>query len=235
MPRFDVAVFCYPPHQSHLAPLLDSIEQHISGYDAIRIVWDDCNQPAGDCSTYEVVPHSSWPWTDRLWAHGWIRQQILKLQCYHFSDADYTWVVDADTLVCKSFDLFDPSGRPYLRYQNQAINSDLGCYDFMQQYFGIKSVHPTIIANGGGNCVFDHAVLKLMHEYCVAHNGGDLADVLHGLMVPYTDQDLNQWRGYPFSEFETYGNWVHQNCADRAVPAEPNWSLVDNSQDIRVY
>lgn len=236
MPEFDIAIFCYPDHKHHVSELVDSIVRYMPGYRTIRIIWDDCNVQEFEFKNYEVVPHSAWPWTAKLWAHGWIRQQILKLNCWQFSDADYTWVVDSDIRICKSHYLFDVQTQlPFLRYQPHDINPELGCYRFMQQYFGIDSVHPKIIANGGGNCVFDHEVLQSMDQYCRAHNGGSLTDVLHQLMSQYSDQELNQWRGYPFSEFETYGNWVHQNCKDRIVTALPNWSLQSDDQDIRVF
>ena len=236
MPGFDIAVFSYPDHAHHVAPLIRSIQAHVPGYNQIRIIWDDCNIQQFEFEDIPVIKHSDWHWSQKLWAHGWIRQQILKLRCHEFSHADYTWVVDSDIRICRAFDLFDPDAElPYLRYQPTPIDADQGCYRFMQQYFGIKSVHDNIIANGGGNCVFDHEVLHSMDQYCRAHNGGSLTDVLHQLMSQFSDQELNQWRGYPFSEFETYGNWVHQNCADRVIPALPNWSLHNNDQDIRVF
>jgi hypothetical protein len=230
-PGFDVAIFCYPPHRHHLENLINSIHKYVSGYNKIRIIYDDSSQ-FDDSSVapftfenYEVKLHSSIPWSSTLWDNGWIRQQILKLQCHQFSNENFTWVVDSDILIYKTLNLFDPeSALPYLRYQTYDVDPAHGCYEFMQRYFGIRSVHPKVIANGAGNCIFDHRVLAEMHDYCKTHNGMCLIDLLESLMSQHTQQQLDQWRGYPFSEFETYGNWVHQNCSNRAIPATQNWA-----------
>lgn len=232
MPDYSIALFSYNKDQENLVSILSDIKKYVFGQFETILVWDDYanwkpidfDQIKKDSDfDFRVIKQSEiYDWPESIIRWGWLKQQLAKLLCYTYSRTDYTWICDGDLRLQGPIELFSPNGKPYLRFTNDPIRPHDGYYKFMKDFLGINEPYPTIIANGGGTCVFDHYIVKSLFDDCLKRNNCTLADCINSIIHP-DGPDSNTSNLFPFSEFETYGNYALINYPDRFEKGEENW------------
>jgi hypothetical protein len=223
MPNIDVAFFSYPGHENLLDYGLRSVRANFPYQGQLFLVWDDNVKAQPDNLAelqikYQVtfIPHSQltgWPWPESIVKWGWVKQQIAKMLCYTYSTAEYIWMCDGDVILTGDPELFANNGKPYLRYnQDIPIQREFswGYYAFLEKYFGITEPHPCTWV--GSTCLFNNRIIKEIVERC------DLIESVDRALLDST----NRW---PFSEFETYGNYCYHFKQEQFEVAEANWNF----------
>ena len=223
---FDIAFFSFNRDQDLLIPGLKSVIKNVPDYNEIILVWDDYirERPVDFDQLQEdiqhklrVIKHSelySWPNSIGQW--GWIKQQLAKLLCFNYSQADYTWICDGDVLITGDPELFY-NGMPCLRYDSHQLQER--CYvPFMEKYFGLAQqfTHSFV----GSTALFDNKICREMWEHCVSTHGKSLVDCVKEFI------DSNPSNQHPFSEFATYGNYCYTHYRDKFFVATHNWNYV---------
>ena len=232
-PDFTVAVFSFQRHLHWLVDNLRSVQDHVTGYKEIVLVWDDYYRE-GSVDFDEIRRHSAcdfrlvlqsqiYPWPTSIGEWGWVKQQLAKLLCHTYSDTAYTWILDGDCVLSAPVQLFAPSGRPYIHRTYQNINESNGYYNFMRHFFGIEPL-PKKLANGGGSCMFDTLIIERLWTVCQEHNQNNLVDCVNSVINP-GGPGQNSHNLWPFSEFETYANFAATFYANRFEWANPNWTI----------
>lgn len=215
---YSIAIFSFNKHQDLLPYALKSIKKNAHGYEEIVVVWDDFlrerevdfNEIRNSTGVdFRVVKHTElYDWPDRIGRWGWIKQQLAKLLCYQYINSDYTWIFDGDVLLTGDPELFDESGKPYLRYDpDETICADF--IPFMEKYLGFTNFYTQTWV--GSTALFDHKIVKsLWQSNDLIHQVNDMLTV-----GGYTET--------PFSEFEIYGNYAYNNFGDSVTIAPSNW------------
>lgn len=136
---------------------------------------------------------------------GWYFQQFLKMGFALSSYAkDYYLVWDADTLPTSPLRFFDEEGRALL---TQKTEYHCPYFDTMQRLIGLdKSVDFSFIAE---HMVFETSIMRSLIDK-IAQNGG-------GIWWKNIINATNPDEGLSFSEFETYGTYVHNLYRDRVA------------------
>lgn len=223
-----------------LIPGLKSIIKHVPEYNEIILVWDDFSRkrPVNFDQLQEQLNHpirevahsELYDWPSSIVNWGWIRQQLAKMLCWTYSDAEYTWICDGDVLVTGNPELFYQD-RPVLRTDQIPLDFNNGYYDFMEKYFRMKPVHPYVLCNGGGNCLMHNKTVEEMWQTCMKLNDKSLIEC-----VQYEIE--NNPHPWPFSEFETYANYCLTHHAEQFHLTDYNWnfdpSLVEQGLPIHV-
>jgi hypothetical protein len=210
-----------------LIPGLKNIIKHVPDYNEIILVWDDfvkkrpidfdqiqqqVNHPL------RVITHSElyqWPVSMAHW--GWIRQQLAKMLCWTYSGSEYTWVCDGDVLITGNPELFHQD-LPVMRTDNGTRNFNNGYYDFIKKYFRLEHLYPTVLCNGGGNCLMHNKIVEEMWQTCVKLNAKSLIECVQ-------HEIENNPHPFPFSEFETYGNYCLTYYPDQFYLTNHNWNF----------
>lgn len=228
----DVAFFSYNNHQHLLIPGLQNIIKHVPSFRHLILVWDDYvqNKPIDFNQVQQqidypikVVKHSDLdPWPQCIGEWGWIKQQLVKLRCIEYSDAEYVWICDGDVMVIGDPQLFR-NNQPVLRYDNKRRRADTYT-EFINKYFGIDNFNPT--HNWvGSTCLFDAEVCREIWKTCFARNGQSLIDCVAETIQHRT----NDW---PFSEFDLYGSFCYNAYRDKFYITEKNWNYAPNREGL---
>lgn len=226
MPKFDVAFFSFNGHQDNLVPGLQSVIQHVPGFNEIILVWDDFvrQQPVDFDQVQEQIGHplrvikhtELYDWPDSLGRWGWIKQQLAKMLCYTYSRSEFTWICDGDLRINRDPELWH-NDLPVMRYSGKLIVPETGYYHFMKKYLGLDQVHPQVLINGGGTCLMDNRIVQEIWDTCQQRNDKSLIEC-----VQYEVE--NSGDGFPFSEYETYGNYCMTHHPGRFHLATHNWA-----------
>jgi hypothetical protein len=217
-----VAIFSFTLHQDLLPYAIKSVKKHLPNSNIV-VVWDDFlrDRPINfdeikeqtNCD-FRVVKHTEiYDWPEAIGRWGWIRQQLAKLLCYTYINTPYTWIFDGDVYLTGDPELFD-NGVPYLRY-HQGTDIDTGFKEFMDNYYDFKTFNKDSFV--GSTCLFDHNVLEEMFRVCENRNGKNLIECVNETLLSDNCHNL------PFSEFETYGHFIINNCPDKFSLATRNW------------
>ena len=219
-----IALFSFNGHQQFLSSTLTSIHRYAPPHKEIVLVWDDYvrwypidfDQIKNDTGVeFRVVLQSelySWPQAIGEW--GWIKQQLAKMLCFQYTQTRYTWIIDGDVLLVGDPDLFHTDGRPYLRYDTKPTSP--GYIDFIKKYLKLDKLFPYDFV--GSTCLFDTIQCQKINEHAYRMSNMSLIDCVHDCI---TAEDHDLW---PFSEFETYGTWIYNNCPDTHILAPRNWN-----------
>jgi hypothetical protein len=226
--KFDIAFFSYRNHQDLLIPGLKNIIKHVPDYNEIILVWDDVakttpinfDQIQQQLNhSIRVIKHSElYDWPESIAHWGWIRQQLAKMLCWTYSKSEYTWICDGDVLVTGNPELFYQD-LPILRTDTIPLNFKNGYYDFMKKYFCMEHLYPTVLCNGGGNCLMHNKIVEEMWQTCVGLNGKSLIEC-----VQHEIENIDP-HPFPFSEFETYGNYCLTHYPDQFYLTNHNWNF----------
>jgi hypothetical protein len=210
-------------------PGLKSVIKNTPGFDRIILVWDDyVRERPIDFAEIEdqighkmtVIKHTDLdPWPEKIGKWGWIKQQLVKLRCYEYSSADYTWIVDGDVLVIDNPELFIED-KPVLRYdQDRFVDFDSSEYhDFITKYFGITNFIPNTWV--GSTCLFDNNICREIWDVCAQLNNNTLTECVNETISTVTDIHKH----WPFSEFELYGSYCYNFHKEKFHIAEKNWN-----------
>ena len=135
---------------------------------------------------------------------GWYFQQFLKMgMCFQDQVMDHYLVWDSDTIMLRPFSFFDPEGRPLV---NTTRRFQKSYFQLTQELLGFsRSVDFSFIS--------EHMVVKkaFMRQLIEEIDQKD-KDRLWPFIILDHISDKNLF-GTGFSEFETYGNFVHLNFA----------------------
>jgi len=238
----DLAFFSFNRHQDMLIPGLKNAMKHMPLYDKIILVWDDYlrEQPVDFDQIQNQIDHElviikhtdldPWPGPIEKW--GWIRQQLVKLRCFEYSNADYTWIVDGDVLVTGDPELFI-NDQPALRYDHErTVNISTSQYHkFINKYFGIDKFLPYTWV--GSTCLFDNKICQEMFTICQQRNNKTLIECV--------TETIKDWpRGiagylpldghWPFSEFELYGSYCQQYHSEKFYVSKKNWNYATDQR-----
>jgi hypothetical protein len=224
-PSFDIAFFSFNRHQDKLIPGLKNVIKHVPDFNEIILVWDDFvrERPIDFDQVQEeldhpirVIKHTElYDWPDSLGRWGWIKQQLAKMLCYTYSTSEYTWICDGDIQINADPELFHDN-LPVIRTSKKPIELHVGYYHFMKKYFRMEHLHPTVLINGGGNCMMHNKIVEEMWQVCQQWNGKSLIECVQYEIENTTDL-------FPFSEFETYGNYCLTHYPDQFYLTNSNW------------
>ena len=134
---------------------------------------------------------------------GWYVQQFIKMSFCRFTDSDYYFLWDSDTVPVKSIKLFDDNGIPFLDYKTE----------YHQPYFEtIQLLLPGYNKKFKGSFISEHMLINsaYMREL--------LCKIESNIGIPGTSFDEkiinaipeNHVGGSGFSEFETYGTYIYK-------------------------
>jgi hypothetical protein len=234
MNKFDVAFFSFEYDLDWVVPGLKKIIQHVPDYNKIILVWDDYikNLPIDFDRIQEQVQHEifvvrhselyDWPQSIIEW--GWIKQQLVKLMCYRYSNSDFTWICDSDVSVVGNPELFY-NNLPCLRYDSNRPYEKEMCYvSFIEKYFKINSMFEKSFV--GSTCLFDNSICKEMWEYCLQNNNQSLVECVEEFICD------NPNNTHPFSEFATYGNYCYTQHSDKFYTLGHNWNYYPNGKNL---
>lgn len=223
---FDIAFFSFNRHQDLLVPGLKSVIRNVPNFNEIILVWDDYlrerpidfdqikNEVGYDL---RIIKHTElYDWPESIGKWGWVKQQLAKLLCFTYSNSKYTWICDGDVLLTGDPELFH-NGKPYLRYDSteKIDETDSGYYHFIKKYFNIQNYYPYSWI--GSTNLFDNSICKEMFDFCLTHHNKSLIECVKETIENSTSQ-------FPFSEFETYGNYCYTNHQDKFYIDTYNWS-----------
>ena len=226
---FDIAFFAFNGDQDLVIPGLKNVIRNVPDYQKIILVWDDFvrvrpvdfeqiqNEINHELTVIKHTDLMPWPapWPDSIGRWGWIKQQLAKMMCHTYSDADYTWICDADVLVTGNPELF-VEGKPALRIDStKPIDLKNGYYDFITRYYGITDIHPCTWI--GSTCLLDNKIIKEMWEVCQQLNSKSLIECVQEVVEAKTNR-------FPFSEFELYGNYCYNYHKEQFSVVEHNWN-----------
>jgi hypothetical protein len=236
MNHFNIAFFSFEYHLDWVVPGLKKIVQNVPDYDKIILVWDDYieNHPVDFDRIQEQVQHEifvvrhselyDWPQSIIEW--GWIKQQLVKLMCYQYSDSNFTWICDSDVSVVGNPELFY-QGQPCLRYDNNRPREmETSYYPFIEKYFGISNIFEKSFV--GSTCLFDHSICREMWNQCLENHNKTLVECVHEFIL---DNPTNR---FPFSEFATYGNYCHTHHHDKFYTTSHNWNYLPDGKDLNL-
>jgi hypothetical protein len=226
MPKFDVAFFSFNRHQDNLVPGLQSVIQHVPDFNEIILVWDDFvrEQPIDFDLVQEQIDHpirvikhtELYDWPDSLGRWGWIKQQLAKMLCYTYSQSEFTWICDGDLRINADPELWH-NDLPVMRTSGKLIVPETGYYHFMKKYFGLDQVHPQVLINGGGNCLMNNRIVEEIWTTCQQRNAKSLIECVQHEVE--NSDDL-----FPFSEYETYGNYCLTHHSGQFHLTNHNWA-----------
>lgn len=225
-PSFDIAFFSFNGHQDLLVPGLKNVIKHVPNFNKVFLIWDDfVREKSIDFDLVQaqidhpiqVIKHSElYDWPDSIGRWGWIKQQLAKMLCWTYSQSEYTWICDGDIFVSGDPELFHKN-LPVLRTNGQKIDLNTGYYDFMKKYFLLENIYPTVLCNGGGNCLMHNKIVKEMWQVCQNLNKKSLVECVQSEIE-------NNSNPFPFSEFETYGNYCLTHYPDQFYLSNHNWN-----------
>lgn len=167
-------------------------ENDIISFDSVNKAFIDRVERAG----YSISKES------RL---GWYYQQFLKMSYCELCEDDYYLVWDSDTIPIRKIDLFSENGKPYLDVK----------IEHNQAYFDtIKSLLPTLKKDIEYSFISEHMLFNVerMREMIDEINKTDFYGSTYYEKIANAIDIMNLKLG--FSEFETYGTYVHENHPD---------------------
>ena len=211
----DIAFFSYNDHQDLLVPGLKQAIKHVPNFRDVILVWDDYRRVAPiDFQQVEqevghklkIVKHTDLdPWPKCIGEWGWIKQQLVKMRCSEYSDADYVWICDGDVMIIDDPVLFIDD-KPVLRYDPR-IRRAMNYVGFIEKYFGITEFDP--IQNWvGSTFLFDTEICRKIWSLCLERNNKTLTECV----VEAIEQKTNN---FPFSEFDLYGTFCYNKYRDK--------------------
>ncbi|MBO4439333.1 MAG: hypothetical protein J5798_08285 [Spirochaetaceae bacterium] len=136
---------------------------------------------------------------------GWYFQQLLKMfWCYYPLCADFYTVWDADTFPLKPIELFSKDGKPYMHTKTE---NHTAYFETIEKLLNMKKeVDYSFISE---KMTFSKKIMQeLLNEISNANVDGDSAIEK---IIFTADKSSNE---FGFSEFETYGTYVHYKYAD---------------------
>jgi len=231
MSNLDIAFFSYNQHQDLLVTGLKQLVKHVPNFNNLILVWDDyvrdrpvdfdqVEQEVGH--KLKVVKHTDLdPWPKAISEWGWVKQQIVKLRCSDYSDAEYVWIVDGDVLIIDDPELFY-QGKPVLRYDDEAVPNP-AYRKFIQRYFGIDRFEHFWV---GSACLFDTAVCREILQTCVNRNGKTLAECV-------AESNDKETKEFLISEFDLYGNFCYTNHSDKFYITKKNWNYAPSRTGLK--
>lgn len=233
MPKtMDIAFFSFNGHQHLLIQGLKQVIKHVPNFRNIILVWDDYlrispidfQQVEQEVShPLKIVKHTDLdPWPKCIGEWGWIKQQLVKLRCMEYSDADYVWICDGDVMIINDPVLFI-NDKPVLRYDSYLTR----CMDyvgFIEKYFGINEFDPN--QNWvGSTCLFDTEICREIFDTCLSRNNRTLIECV----VEAIEQRTSD---FPFSEFDLYGSFCYNKYRDKFFVTEKNWNYAPSRQGL---
>lgn len=222
-----------------MIPALKKLIRNVSGYQNIILVWDDYvrEQPVDFDEIQKqidhkliVVKHTDLdPWPQSIGHWGWIKQQLVKLSCYRYSTAPYTWIVDGDVLITQDPELF-VQGLPALRYdQDRLVNfANSEYHDFIKKYFKINDFLPYTWV--GSSCLFDNKICEEIWNNCQQLNNKSLIECVDETISPIQEHEKNNH--WPFSEFELYGSYCYHHHREKFHVTQKNWNYAPTTEHI---
>lgn len=231
MPPFTAVIVSYNGHQDLLPYCLISTYKHLPETEEILVIWDDYvreRQIDFDAIRkktqvpFRVVYHSDFQsWPQRIAAWGWIRQQLIKLQCHRFTSTRYNFVIDGDVILTGDPILFD-ADTPILRVDRSRPVAE--SYKFFgEKYLGIRSWNDSTFVGSTG--LLDQEVCVIMERICQHHSGKDLTSAVAHML------ELEPHLSLPFSEFEYYG---HLAKSQGMTPQVANWNHVPHDLNVHL-
>lgn len=205
-----IAVFSFSGHQYLLSHCLRSIYSNAPEHREIVLVWDDfldwypidfdqLRQTTG--VDFRLVRQSEiYHWPESIVRWGWIKQQLAKLFCWRYCPDQFVWIVDGDVVLTGDPELFDQAV-PILRCDGIGEVPDDFKY-FMRKYLDIHEFHSSTFV--GSTALFETDVCRQINELCRQKQGEDLVQTVDKMLMSGGYPEL------PFSEFEIYGHYVHQ-------------------------
>ncbi len=133
---------------------------------------------------------------------GWYFQQFLKMSiCYHPDIADHFLIWDSDTIMLQPLSFSDSEGRilvnPYSQFHKPY-------FDLIEKFLDIESV-------ADFSFISEHMMVNKKYMRKLIE---EIEEKSCGKSWPLTILDLVEdvhLGGSGFSEFETYGNYIHQH------------------------
>ncbi len=138
--------------------------------------------------------------------NGWLFQQLLKLNSDSFVQSENYLVLDSDTVIISPYSFI--SNGKFIFQESTEWNAEY--FKMFDRMFGYRAKNKLSFV-----ChmmIFNKSLLaELKRELCEKHHKSWDATIVENI-------DHNQHSG--FSEFETYGNWMHIHHRDklRKVP-----------------
>ena len=234
MSTFDIAFFSYKNHYWNLENGLRDVITNVPNFNKLVLIWDDNLDDErvefDDIKSrigydFHVVRHSELsdvPWEIITW--GWIKQQLAKMLCFKYSNADYTWIVDGDIIVTGDPELF-VNNKPVIRYrpyyllgQDPARPLQPEYFNFIKTYLKINNQYPFDLV--GSSCLFDNQIVEEIWSRCLEINSRDLVACVEEQIIDKRGLNMR----LPFSEFFTYGNYCYNYHRDKFHFAECNWN-----------
>lgn len=163
-------------------------ENDILRYDDVKALWENLKEEYKVDQTKKAVPV------------GWYYQQFLKFAYARFCDDDYYLVWDGDTVPCRSFSMFDNSGKPCLDYKRECFEE---YFVTIRNLLGMgKLIQPSFVSE---HMLFKCDVVKdLLDEIT---NNKNIKGSVWWEKILYTVRPEKLFDN-SFSEFETYGTYV---------------------------
>ena len=136
---------------------------------------------------------------------GWYFQQLLKMfWCFHPSCSDFYTVWDADTFPLKPIDLFSKENKPFIHTKTE---NHTAYFETIEKLLGLKKeVDFSFISE---KMTFSKKIMQeLLNEISKAEVKGNSAIEKIIFAASMSSNELG------FSEFETYGTYVHFKYPD---------------------
>jgi hypothetical protein len=145
---------------------------------------------------------------------GWYFQQFLKFAFVNVSNADDHYLIwDADTVLLRPIEFFDPSGRAYY---TKAKEHHRPYFQTFEQLFGVPAVREFSFISQ--HQIINKTILRQMLSEIEASNP-DSANWSWAIMKNLQGEGSNR-----FSEYETYGHYAKWKHPDTMAFRELAWT-----------
>lgn len=138
---------------------------------------------------------------------GWYVQQFIKLAYSRVTEDEYYLLWDSDTVPVKKTELFNAEGLPYLDYKTE----------FHKPYFDtISRILPNHSKDFQGSFISEHMLINssIMREMLSTIESNNEVVGRNYIEKIINAVDIDELSESGFSEFETYGTYIHKNHRD---------------------
>lgn len=153
---------------------------------------------------------------------GWIYQQILKLLCHRIIDSlsETYVVVDADVMFVRDV-YFNPNNFQY----NESTKYHIPYKKSYEKLVGEADSSALLLKRRQRHSFISHHMVfnKIIMEELIHHiESYHKKDFVEALL-----DSIDYEQKSPFSEWDLYGNWMHENHKDKCEHRQLKWLEID--------